>query len=266
MKRLPSGIAVVMALAVFSTTAALSDEEASLREQSQNPVADLISLPFQNNTSFGVGPDDGVSNVLNIQPVVPVNLTDDWTLISRTIVPLIYLSGDAPGGARFGLGDINITGFLSPAGASEVIWGIGPSITIPSATNTVLGSEKWSAGPAAVVLTIQGPVVAGALVNQQFSFAGDDGRRDVSALLIQPFVNYNFDGGWYLVSAPIITANWEASDGERWTVPVGGGGGRVFTIGQQPVNVSLQAYYNAAAPRNGGDWSTRFQVQLLFPK
>jgi hypothetical protein len=257
------------------TSAARAQDQADLAKASQNPVAAMISLPFQNNTFFGIGPDDDTANVLNIQPVIPINL-GPVNLINRTIFPLIYLpdltSGlpELPegisGGETFGLGDINYTGFLSPAAGGPVTWGIGPSMSFPSATDEKLGSEKWSAGPSVVALVQPGPLVIGTLVRQLWSFAGDDDRQDVSQLLIQPFANYNMAGGWFLTSAPIITANWEASSDDTWVVPIGGGGERVFKIGPQPVNASLQAYYNVEKPHFGPDWSLRFTVALLFPK
>jgi hypothetical protein len=268
------GGAALTALAVLPSLA-MAQDQADLAKASQNPVADLISLPFQNNTFFGIGPDDDVANVLNIQPVIPINL-GPVNLINRTIFPLIYLpdltSGlpELPegisGGSTFGLGDINYTGWLSPAAGGPVTWGIGPSISFPSATDEKLGTEKWSAGPSAVVVAQPGPFVVGGLARQLWSFAGDDDRQDVSQILIQPFVNYNLPDGWFLVSAPIITANWEADSDERWVVPLGGGGGRVFHIGPQPVNASLQAYYNVEKPEFGPDWSLRFAVSFLFPK
>jgi hypothetical protein len=170
------------------------------------------------------------------------------------------------GGSTFGLGDINYTGWLSPAAGGPITWGIGPSISIPTATDEKLGTEKWSAGPSAVVVAQPGPFVLGGLVRQLWSFAGDGDRQDVSQMLIQPFLNYNLEEGWFLVSAPIITANWEADSDDRWTVPVGGGAGRVFRIGTQALNATLQAYYNVEAPEFGPDWSLRFAISFLFPK
>jgi hypothetical protein len=137
---------------------------------------------------------------------------------------------------------------------------------LPTATDDVLGTEKWGAGPSAVVLTVQGHWVYGALINQIWSFAGDDDRDDVDQMLIQPFVNYNLTDGWYLSSSPIITANWEADSGNKWTVPVGGGFGKIFRIGKQPMNASVQAFYNVEKPDNGPDWTLRLQLQFLFPK
>ena len=164
-----------------------------------------------------------------------------------------------------GLGDINPTLFLAPAKPGSIIWGAGPTFTLPTASDRLLGSGKWSMGPAGVVLTIQGPWVFGALLNNQWSVGGW-GDKNVNAGLLQPFINYNFPGGWYLSSAPIITANWKADSGERWTVPLGGGGGKLFKVGKLPVNVLLQAYGNVERPRYAPDWSLRLQLQFLFPK
>jgi hypothetical protein len=164
-----------------------------------------------------------------------------------------------------GLGDINHSAYFSPAGSGPVIWGVGPSLTIPTATSDNIGTEKWSAGPAAVALAQPGPWVVGSLVRQLWSFAGD-GDQDVSQLLIQPFVNYNMDDGWYLVSSPVVTANWEADDDNTWTVPVGGGFGKIFRIGNQPINAQVQGFYNVERPQYGPEWIMRFQLQFLFPK
>lgn len=252
-----------------------------LAKAAQNPVANMISLPFQNNTNFGYGPDDDVQNILNIQPVWPFSLGPDWNLITRTILPVIYQPDlafpvkVAPGvveemtvDGAFGLGDLNETLFFSPARPSKVIWGVGPTFTLPTATDDVLGTGKWSAGPAFVVLTMPGDWVLGLLVNNQWSFGGDSDRASVNAMLLQYFVNYNFPDGWYLSSAPINTANWEASSDDRWTVPLGGGVGRIFKAGKQPMNAQVSAYYNVVKPDNvpAADWQLRIQLQLLFPK
>jgi hypothetical protein len=257
--------ATLSPLHVFAQTGK-TDAATELAKQTQNPVADLISVPFQNNFNFGIGPRDVTQWVLNIQPVIPISLNRDWNLITRTIMPIINQPSPAPGvESAFGLGDINPTLFLSPVGSPSLIWGVGPTFTLPTATDSLLGSGKWSAGPAAVALTMQGPWVVGALANTQWSFAGW-GDKYFAQTLIQPFINYNFAHGWYLNSAPIITCNWEADSGDQWTVPLGAGGGKVLHLGRLPVNTQLQAYYNVATPDNGPDWQLRFQVQFLFPK
>ena len=237
-----------------------------LARAAQNPVADLISLPFQNNVSFPVGPGDNAIYNLNIQPVIPVDLNDDWLLITRTILPVLYVPSVAKGvSSEAGVGDLQFTGFFSPRD-SEVIWGVGPAFRFPTASNDALGSEKYSAGPSGVVLIMEGPWVYGALIQNLWSFSGESDREDVNDFLLQPFVNYNLDGGWYLTSSPIITANWEANSDNRWVVPVGGGVGKISRIGTQPINTSLQAFYNVETTELGPDWTIRFQFQLLFPR
>jgi hypothetical protein len=239
----------------------------ALAEAAQNPVAKLISVPFQNNFNGVIGPNDVVQYDLNIEPVIPIGLSDDWNLITRTIIPIINQPSPAPGvPSAFGLGDINPQFYLSPAKANkDFIWGIGPMFTLPTATDSILGSGKYSAGPCAVALSMQGHFVFGALVNQEWSFAGWGDRR-ISSFLLEPFVNYNFSHGWYLVSAPIMTADWTADSNDRWTVPLGGGVGKIQRFGKLPLNLQLQAFGNVIRPSIGPEWQLRLQIQFLFPK
>lgn len=243
-----------------------SSSQADLAKQSQNPIANLISVPFQNSTNFGVGEFDRTSNIMNIQPVIPTSISEDWLLINRTIIPVAYQPELAPNvGNVFGLGDITYQGFLSPKGSGNFTWGIGPTIVLPTATDTVLGSDKWSIGPSVIGLVTTDRIVTGALVSNVWSFAGKSDRSDVSLLTIQPFFNYNFDDGWYVTTSPIITANWLGT-GEKWTLPLGGGFGRVFKIGNQPVNMQVQGFWNVVKPEGAADWTLRTQMTLLFPK
>jgi len=243
-------------------------EMEELTRATQNPVADLISVPIQNNTGFDYGPLDKTQNVTNIQPVIPFQLNEDWNLISRTIAPLIYQPKFFDGqDSKYGLGDIQQSLFLSPSKPGKFIWGAGPVFTFDTATNDRLGAGKWSAGPSAVLITMRGPWVVGALIQNMWSFAGDSDRQSVNSMLGQYFVNYNFPNGIYFTSAPIITANWKADSGEKWTIPVGGGFGKLFRFGKLPVNTSIQAYYNVEKPDTlGPRWTLRCQVQFLFPK
>ena len=242
--------------------------EDELRKAAQNPMADLISFPIQNNTNFGYGPLDKTQNITNIQPVIPFRLNEDWLLISRTIAPIVYQPELYDGqGSKFGLGDISQSLFLGPTKPGSLIWGAGAVFLLPTATDGRLGTKKWSAGPAVVGLTMRGPWVLGALLQNVWSFAGDGDRADVNLMTLQYFINYNLPDGWYLTSSPINTANWEADSGDRWTIPLGGGVGRLFRIGKLPVNALAQAFYNVEKPDNlGPDWTLRLQVQILLPK
>jgi hypothetical protein len=251
---------------------AAQDSEA-LAKAAQNPIADMISLPFQNNTNLNAGPKSQTQNVLNIQPVYPFNLDPEWNLVTRTIIPVISQPdfGVPNAERKNGLGDFQFSAFLSPKKPtpSGWTWGVGPVLQLPTATNDVLGQGKWGLGPTAVALHIEkgSPWLYGALINNVWSVGGDSGRRAVNQMLLQPFVNYNFPEhpGRYLTFSPIVTANWNAR-GEQWTVPIGLGMGQLFRIGTQPVNVQAHAYYNLVKPEQAGNWTVRLQFQLLFPK
>jgi len=240
------------------------NETEELARAVQNPVADLISLPFQNNTDFNFGPDDKTLNVTNIQPVIPFELNDDWNIITRTIIPVVSQPGMMDGQDReTGLGDTTFTVFMSPKDSGKWIWGAGPVALIPTNTDDRLGADEWGAGASAVLLTMQGPWVVGSLVSNVWDIDGD---TDIDFFTWQYFVNYNMDDGWYLTTSPIVTADWETESGEKWTVPVGGGFGRIFRIGEQPMNGSFQYFYNVEKPDPVGDWAIRIQLQFMFPK
>ena len=246
---------------------AVEDQPGDLQKATQNPISSLISVPLQNNSNFGVGPLDRTQNILNIQPVIPVQVSEKWNLITRTIVPLIYQPDVIQRNLGVtGLGDINPTFFLSPAKPGKLIWGIGPSFILPTATNRVLGQGKWSAGPSVVALVQPGHWTIGALVNNVWNFAGRSDKPAVNQMLLQYFINYNLKKGWFTVLAPIITANWKASRSNVWTVPFGGGIGRIMKFGTQPVNLSVQFYGNATHPAGTSPWSMRMQLAFLFPK
>jgi len=266
---LPAVLALSGALYAASACAALSAEE--LAKMAQNPVGAMISVPFQNNTNFNVGPLSGTQNILNIQPVIPITVNKDWNVITRTILPLIWQPEFVPGqGSTFGLGDIQFSAFLSPAepGPGGLIWGAGAIVQMPTNTDDVLGNKNWGLGPTAVVLKLEhgNPWVYGVLVNNVWSLSSSKQGGSYNNLLLQPFLNYNFPGGVYFTSSPVITANWNADSSERWTVPLGGGVGKIFHLGKLPVNTQLSAYYNVEHPDDGADWQVRLQVQFMFPK
>jgi hypothetical protein len=238
----------------------------SLVADALNPVARMIKVPLQNDFDFGVGPNKVTQYTLDLEPIVPFTLNPDWNLITRTIIPIISQPSAGPGKASMaGLGDINPSVFLSPAKGGHQFWGVGPTLTLPTGTSRELTSGQWSLGPAVVYLATPGHWMIGAVANQQWSVGGWSDRR-VNATCIQPMIIYHLPQGWYLVSIPVITANWEADSGDRWTVPVGGGAGKIVKLGWLPLNLQMQAFYNVERPHDGSDWQLRFQVLLLFPK
>ena len=250
-----------------SARAALSAED--LAKLAQNPIANLISIPFQNNANLNYGPEGGTQNILNIQPVIPVTLNRDWNLITRTIFPLVWLPDLSPQtDATFGLGDTQFSAFLSPSDASSGwIWGVGAIAQLPTHTEKALGNANWGLGPTAVVLHLAkgDPWVYGMLINNVWSLGTSSDAPAYNNGLIQPFVNYNLPGGTYISSSPLVTVDWEA-EGEQWTVPVGAAIGHIFHLGRLPVNTQIGGYYNVVRPEDGPDWQIRFQMQLMFPK
>ena len=248
---------------------ATGEDDTALAKKLQNPIGDLYSFPFQNNANFNAGPHKGTQDILNIQPVIPIHITADWTVITRTILPLIWQPSYQPAHtAPFGTGPTSFSAFLAPANPSNGwLWGVGPVIQAPTISDKTLGSNVWGAGPTAVLVYMKGPWVAGALTNGIFSFGGTSGRggTEYTSFLVQPFANYNFGGGWYVGSSPVITATWPAPENKAWTVPVGAQVGRVIKLGGKlPVNLSVGAYYNAIRPEFGGTCQLRTQVTFIF--
>ena len=253
---------VGLAVSLFAV-GVLAEENSNtdLAAAAQNPLASLISLPFQNNTTFG-GNDGDYVNVLNIQPVWPFRLSDDWNLITRTVIPVVSTSvGDY---SESGLSDTLFTGWFSPAApVNNITWGVGPVLNLPTTTKAGLGADQWGGGLSAVGVWIKDKWVAGGLVNNVWGFEETD---ELNAFLLQYFINYNLDKGWYLVSAPINTANWNEDAANRWVIPLGGGVGKIVKFGKLPVNINAQLYYNIEKPDGYGDYPARIQVQFMFPK
>jgi hypothetical protein len=223
-------VAAQTAAMLISISAAYAQQGEDLRAAAQNPIGDLISVPFQNNTNFDIGRSENTQNVLNIQPVYPFHLNPSWNLIARPILPVISqppffsgrelqalddVFGPDIGRTEFGLGDLTPEFFFSPkkptqlAPGLSMVWGLGPVFQFPTATDDELGSEKWSAGPTFVVYFDDSPlhVTTGFLILNLWSFAGDEDRKNVNAMTLQPFLNYNLPKGWYLTSSPLVTAN-----------------------------------------------------------
>jgi hypothetical protein len=243
----------------------LQREEDELAKQLQNPLASLISVPFQNNFDFGFDPADGSRWLMNVQPVIPMSIGEDWNLIGRVILPVISqndIFGES--GRQTGLGDALMTGFFSPKAPTSggVIWGVGPAISIPTATDDLLGSGKFSAGPSAVALVQKGSITYGALVNHVWSLFGASDRADISATFIQPFLAKNFAGGYALTLNTELLQNWKADATVGYLHLVGS---KVTTLGSQLV----QFFVGPRIPYGNGatsSWGFRAGLVLLLPK
>lgn len=244
------------------TTTSSADE---LAKKLQNPVASLISVPFQANFDFGIGPADGSKFLMNIQPVIPMSLSEDWNLIARVILPVIS-QNDVFGesGTQTGLGDAVVSAFFSPKEPTSggLIWGAGPVLLVPTATDELLGTEQFGVGPTGVVLKQLGTLTLGALANHIWSVAGDDDRADVNATFIQPFIAKNFSGGYALGLNTELTQSWD-NDATSGTINLTGS--KVISLGKQLAQVAIGPrfpYGNA----NSSEWGFRAAFVLLFPQ
>lgn len=248
-------------------TSAFCDDD-SLAKLAQNPLSNVITVPFQNNTNLNYGLYNRTQNILNIQPVIPLQVNPNVNLITRTILPVLHQPELFQRyGTHNGIGDLNPTFLFTPLLSKGVIWGLGPTFLIPTASHPELGTSKWGAGPAGVLVVNSGKWVLGAIANNIWSFAGQSNAASVNSLTFQYFINYNLPKGWYLVSAPIVNANWQEPSNERWTIPIGGGVGRAFKVGSQPMNINLQYLKNVVNPAFiGPESSVRCTVQFLFPQ
>lgn len=249
--------------AATPATAQPSKSLEELAKETQNPVAPLISVPFQNNINTGYGPSNEVQYLLRFQPVVPFALGRHVNLITRSILPIYSQTWPT---SVTGLSDMNISFFFSPSKPASFLWGLGPILQFPTATDATLGSGKWCAGPTGVIVYMKRQWVVGVLANNVWSYAGERDRQRVSAMLVQYFINYNLPLGWYISTSPYITADWQSTNVDRWTIPFGAGVGKTFRISKQAMNATIAAYYNVKRPRVGPDATLRVAIQFLFPE
>ncbi|MCY2958987.1 MAG: transporter [Planctomycetota bacterium] len=249
------------------TESSSGQDAKALAEKLSNPIASLISVPFQFNFDSDIGPGDrGDRAVLNIQPVVPFELNEDWNLISRTILPLISQDDVVPGTDQSGTGDIVQSLFFSPKAptASGWIWGAGPVFLIPTASDDLLGSEKWGVGPTAVFLKQQSGWTYGALMNHLWSVAGEEERADVNATFVQPFVSRTTANAWTYALNTETTYDWES---EEWSIPVNLVISKLIRLGSQHISIGAGLRYWADSAPNGPEgFGFRFIITPLFPK
>lgn len=242
------------------------ESAADLAKKLSNPISSLISVPFQNNTDFGIGPNNGSKNTLNIQPVLPISLNDNLNLITRLILPVIsqYNITDQ-GNSKVGLGDAVLSAFLSPSQSKGgLTWGVGPVFLVPTGTDDFLTTKKFGVGPTAVALYQKNGFTIGGLFNQIWSVAGNKDRDDVSTLFFQPFFTYNWKSGAGIGGQFEITQNWEANTTTVWFIPTISA---VTSLGTQKVQLSIGPRFNLAASNSAkADMGIRANVVFLFPK
>ena len=257
--------ALLGATPVFGQDPDPQGEAAALAKQVQNPLANLITLPVQANHNIGVGEFDRKMTNWNVQPVIPFP-AGKYNIIARTIIPFLSVPVDSLGSIA-GVGDVALSLFASPAEPGAVIWGLGPAILLPTASNPeVLGTGKLAVGPTGVLFWGPGNWTMGAVANNVWSIAGDSDRESINQFFAQWFINYNFGGGWALGTAPIITCNWNAPSGERCIIPLGLQGSKVLRFGSMPVNLLLGYYKNVEHPTGTADKQIRAQINMMFPQ
>jgi hypothetical protein len=256
----------LLGLLLYSQQAG-ADDAAELAKKLQNPIAALISVPIKLDWDTGIGSADADRSTYVVQPVIPITLNEEWNVISRTILP-VYIDAESPvagGNDSTGNGDILQSFFFSPKAptASGWIWGAGPVLSLPTASEDRLGTEQFSIGPTAVVLKQEGGWTYGGLANHLWSVAGDGGRPDVSATFLQPFISYTTKTQTTFGLNTESSYNWKTED---WTVPINATVSQLTKFGEQPVSLQLGYRYYAEAPTGGPDWGLRFQATFLFPK
>ncbi len=264
MKSLVVSIALLSLWPAFSATTAAA-QDSDIQQKLANPIASLTLLPIQVNYDTNVGPlRDGTRITTNIQPVTPFKLDSEWTLVVRTIVPIISQDDIFPGaGDQFGLGDSLQSFFFVPQTVNGFTWGVGPAVLWRTGTDELLTSGKWAAGPTAVALQQSGPWTIGLLANHIWSFAGDDERQNVSSTFIQPFLSYAATGGWTYTLNTESSYDWQA---EQWSVPVNFQIAKLTKFGDQPVSITGGVKYWAESPESGPhDFGGRMALTFIFP-
>jgi len=265
---LPLLISVVSGMALSINAAAQEKDSSELAQELTNPIADLMTIPIQVNVDQNIGlNDEGSKTTINIQPVVPFKVGEDWNLITRTIVPLVKQKDIVPGrGSQSGLGDITEQLYFSPSKPTDsgVIWGVGAVIILPTATDSLIGAKKWAAGPAAIALKMSGPWTYGGLANHVWSFAGDDNRADINNTFVQPFVAYTWPNAWTVSLQSETNYNWEK---EEWSIPVNVAAAKLVFFGRLPVSLQAGVGRWLETPDAGPeDWRFRLQANIVLPR
>ena len=251
---------------IDTTAQASSGGKSDLATSSANPIASMITLPIQNNFSFGVGDADRMQWTTNLQPVLPFKLNKNLSFINRVIIPITHKPTNAEDGGTWGVGNLNWTMYVVPkvlkvSKGINFTWGMGPVLSIPTSTNAELGGDSFGIGATAVGLFMTKHFVGGIMAGFSDSYKTDDLRT----FFAQYFFTWNIKNGWFVNSVPTFSANFNAPEGQKWNVPLGGGGGKLVKFGGQPIKLFAQAFTNVVKPDAGGDWSFQFMMIFLFP-
>jgi hypothetical protein len=240
----------------------------NLEKLARNPVGDVIKIPLAESINFGAGPYDRTSNSLQIQPTIPFPIAEEWLLIPRIVATAVAYEPEVSqaGGGSTGLGDTVATFFLTPAHTGLVVWGLGPSLLIPTATDTNTGVGRWGLGPSLALIVQPKWGSIATLVQNIWSLPGNSQRTSVNQLQIETSLSYDLPHGWYLLTAPTLSADWTQSRGDRWLVPFGGGAGRTLEIGKKAVDWNIALYSNAIRPADQPTWQISLQCTLLSPR
>lgn len=257
---------VIVVLIFLSCIRAPADELTHWAKKAQNPLANVMKYPIETRLDLGYGKKDAVNYTTSLRPSMVSDISKGWYFVNRLDLPTKYQPGRSEGEKdSWGLGDTSYEGFFTPSRFKKYSLGLGPAFQIPTATDPQLGTKKWSAGLTAAGNAETGPLVFGLRANHLWSFAGQDSRPDVNRTALEYWLYANLGNGWWIGTSPVNMADWEASSAERWTVPLGGGFGKV--VGRRiPLNLKLEAYTFAEIPNDLADWSIMFSLEYLLPE
>jgi hypothetical protein len=260
-------IITFLLLNLFLANSIHAESELNLAKTVQNPLginpeARYFTLPINAYSNFFYGSPPHTQNMLELKPITPFSLTSKYDIVFRTILPFTHQASHH--GYTNGMGDLNPTAFITPAENRRFLWGVGPTIVIPTATNKNLGAGKWSIGPELVLLAMPRSWTLAILTNNIWSVEGSGNRKRVNQFSFQYFITYNFPQGWFVTTQPTLIANWLAPQSQKWTVPIGGGFGRIFKVGQQAISLSCESYNNVIRPTTSARWTLQANLVFLF--
>jgi hypothetical protein len=257
-------LAALTLVGLAGETQAKSADE--LAKKLSNPISSLISVPLQYNYNDGIGDGNGEQSYINIQPVIPFSIGENWNLISRTILPVVNQGNFFPGDEyKTGLGNITQSFFFSPKEPTKggLIWGVGPVLQIPTVTNDI-APDQWGAGVTGVVLKQGNGWTVGALANHVWSISDEDEFGETSTTFLQPFVSYTTKKATSYSINTEAQYDWIA---EEWSVPINLTVGQIIKAGGKPLQLTGGVRYWADSPPGGPEgWGARLVVTFLFPK